>query len=241
MPSRSYQYYSNSEDVPKAGAIAYDEENKQIQNSQFDFVYEGINGRDYKENVIAPSDAGTYKVTATLNSENCPYSGEEYAEFTIFKADSINTEAYISLLNNSKKTIKIDENFILSYMAAGAKISQKPSKGNGNLIESLSAEIANNEFTLKSKEDAANGSNQIFELELESKNYKNVTVKVTVYNDNVVVKNAKLKNGKIEFLSGVSLLEVINLSDCSATINGTETTGEFELMEPDQKLIGTNE
>lgn len=210
-----------------------------LSNASFTFIYEGINGTVYSENTIPPTDAGTYRVTAVLANEG--YSGKGSAEFTIAKAESASTEAYILINAGSEKTIKIDETFILSYMAKGAKIKTAPTiAAGGKLLQSCTAPAGASEFTLKSKSDAPNGSTQQFSLVLTSDNYETVTVMVTVYNDNVVIAGLKLKEGKTEFESGTACKDIIDLTGCTATVNGTAVPGSFALLEPELKVTGPN-
>lgn len=211
-----------------------------VQDAVFNFTYEGVGGTDYSENIIPPTDAGRYKVTATLATLG--YSGSATAEFTISKAASENAEAYICVPNDERKTIEIDETFIPSNMARGAKIKVAPTlAADGKLIESCTANVNATTFTLKSKKDASSGSSQMFSLVLTSDNYETVTVNVTVYNDNVVVTGAKLKNDKTEFPSGTLLDDIIDLSGCNANVNGWFSSGTSELMDPYMKLMGPND
>lgn len=205
-----------------------------VTSPAFYITYEGINGTEYPINTIAPSDAGTYRVTANLITPG--YSGSATEEFTISKVTGwVDAIAFISVPNGEIKTVQIDETFITSTMAKGAKIKVAPTINEYTLIESCTAPADSDKFILKSKSDAPNGTSQGFILALVSDNYENVRVNVTVYNDTVAITGAKLKGSKTEFESGTVLKDIVDLSGCTATINGTAATGTFVLMEPGQK------
>lgn len=226
--------YGQSLGTPSATAAV---NGRPVPDAAFTFTYEGIEGTVYSENTIPPTDAGKYKVTAALTTLG--YSGSAAAEFTIAKAGSVTADAYISVPNGGTETIKIDETFIPSGMAKGAKIKEAPViPTEGKPIESYTAQAGAAQLTLKSKSDAQSGSFQKFFLVLESENYEVITVKVTVCNDNVVVDGAKLKGRKTEFESGAALREIVDLSGCSATVNGSAAAGRFALLEPVLKLEG---
>lgn len=207
---------------------------KPLTDAKFAFTYKGIDGTSYQESTVPPTDAGRYQVTATLTTLG--YSGSGTAGFTISRAGSTNAKAYIYVPNGQEKKISINETFIFSGMAKGAKIKAAPVIAvDGKLIKSCDAQVGESQFTLKLKNDAPNGSRQAFSLVLESDNYTAVTVDVTVYNDNVVVIGAKLKDGKTEFPSGTALENIVDLKSCAATVNGSAMTGTFELMDPKRK------
>ena len=210
-----------------------------VQNPTFTYRYAGVNfdGTKYGHSV-PPTDAGEYEAEATLwtASNN---RGSAAKKFTISKAESATAEAYISVPSGTEKTIKIDETFLPNSMAKGAKIKETPAI-TGDLVESCVATPGATEFTLRSKSDAPNGSAQQFDLVLESNNYETVTVKVTVQNDTVAITGAKLKGSTNSFSSGTALKDIVDLSGCSATVNGSPATGTFTLLEPNMVLNGPN-
>lgn len=193
------------------------------------------------ETVFNSGEYKDYTLLVTFTSTDQEYTGEAQvkAAFTIAKAGSAAHEAYISVSNGETKTIKIDETFINSNMAKGAKIKTAPAMDpGGGLIESCTAPAGAAEFTLTSKNDAPNGSTQTFTLVLTSDNYETVNVSVTVYNDHVVVTGAQLKGDKAVFPSGTVLSRIVDLSGCTATVNNVPAAGEFALVNPDQELTG---
>lgn len=211
-----------------------------VTSPAFYITYEGINGTEYPINTIAPTDAGTYRVTANLITPG--YSGSATEEFTISKVTKrVEATAYVSVPNGDIKTVKIDETFISSNMAKGAKIMVAPTINKHTLIESCAATAGSNQLILKSKSDAPNGSSQNFILMLTSDNYQEIRVTVIVQNDTVAITGAKLKDGKTEFPSGTALKAIVDLSGCTATINGSTAAGTFALMDPDKTLTEPNE
>lgn len=205
-----------------------------VPNPAFYITYEGIDGTEYPINTIAPTDAGKYRVTANLITPG--YSGSAAEEFTISKmTNQVEATAYVSVPNGEIKKVNIDETFISSNMAKGAKIMVAPTINEYIVIASCAATAGSNQLILKSKSDAPNGSSQDFILMLTSDNYQKIRVTVTVQNDTVAITGAKLKDGKTEFPSGTALKAIVDLSGCTATINGTAATGTFALMEPEQK------
>lgn len=211
----------------------------EVSDAAFTYVYEGTEGTQYDPSPLPPTDLGTYKVTARLTAEGC--YGEGSADFTIVKAESGTAKAYISLPSGSEKIITIDGEFIPSHMAKGATIKETLSIDDcGDLIESCTALVGAEQFTLKAKAGAANGSSQEFELVLTSYGYETVTVTVIVYNDTVVIDGAKLKGDGTVFEAGTALEDIIDLTGCSATVNGDPATGTFALMDPTQTVRGPN-
>lgn len=217
MPEREYKCYSEGEQVPGATATAKIGE-EEMENATFSFMYEGIDGTTYSNNT-PPTDAGKYKVTATLTTPG--YSGEGSAEFTISKAANGTTNANILVPAGDTQRFSISALKLPVGMAKGAKIKKASPITGGSVLDSVTADKTS--FTLKTKQ-AEEKESQSFNLVLTSDNYDTLTVNVTATVDNSPVTLPKITvKEPYVFEYGTPLSEIVEI---------IETGTGFDLQDP---------
>lgn len=214
-------------------AAQVDQGNGIDKNAAFTYRYVGVDGTDY-DSSKKPLGAGSYRVVAALDSAT--HSGEDAsAPFTIRKADSGAAERRITVpTTGGIRTVSINELNLYSGMLKGAKIKEAVKGSGESVLETVAVRADGVSVNLNMK-PARDGESQTFTLLLESDNYKNLTVTVTVTAaaamDDFEITNLAV-NAPGAFPYGTMLADIIDLRNCTATLNGQAASGTFTLLEP---------
>lgn len=202
----------------------------------FTYRYVGVDGTDYNSEE-KPLAAGSYQVVATLNSATHSGRGVS-APFTIHKiADSTAKRTVTVSTVGGTRTLYISELGLYSSMMKGAKLKEEPKAAGGDVLESVATTADSAAFILKIKA-APDGKYQRFRFVLDSDNYENlsviVTVAVSVAADDLEITGLKVK-APGAFVYGTALKDMVDLTDCAATLNGQSVSGSFALAEPERR------
>lgn len=206
------------------------------RGAAFTYRYVGVDGTDY-DSEEKPLAAGSYQVVATLNSATHSGRGVS-APFTIHKiADSTAKRTVTVSTVGGTRTLYISELGLYSSMMKGAKLKEEPRAAGGDVLESVSTTADSAAFILKIKA-APDGKYQRFRFVLDSDNYENlsviVTVAVSVAADDLEITGLKVK-APGAFVYGTALKNMVDLTDCAATLNGQSVSGTFALAEPERR------
>lgn len=206
------------------------------RGAAFTYRYVGVDGTDY-DSEEKPLAAGSYQVVATLNSAT--HSGKGVSvPFTIHKiADSTARRTVTVSTVGGTRTLYISELGLYSSMMKGAKLKLEPKVDGGDVLESVATTADSAAFILKIKA-APDGKYQRFRFVLDSDNYENlsvvVTVAVSVAADDLEITGLKVKSPGA-FVYGTALKDMVDLTDCAATLNGQSVSGTFALAEPEKR------
>lgn len=204
------------------------------ESGTFTYRYVGVDGTDY-DSGKKPLGAGKYQVVATLSSAT--HSGEGVSvPFTIRRTAGGAKRTVTVPTTGGSRTVYISELGLYSGMVKGASIQKMSTVRSGNVLESAGVGADRTSFELNMK-PAQDGKSQTFQLVLESDNYEELTVTVTVTAsvnaDDLEISNLKVKEpGTFEY--GTALKDIIDLEDCTAVLNGQSVSGTFALLEPER-------
>lgn len=202
----------------------------------FTYRYVGVEGTDY-DSEKKPADAGTYRVTAALDS--AAYTGEGIsAPFTIRRAASGSAAAELTVpTTGGVRTVYLGSIGLPDGMAQGARLKAAPDAAAGEVLAGVTGAAGEDCFTLNVKPVQA-GSAQSFSLVLTSRNYEELTVDITVAAaanaDGFQLTRAAVKEPGV-FEYGTPLRDIIDLERCAAILNGMDAPGGFVLTEPDRR------
>lgn len=206
------------------------------ESGRFIYRYVGVEGTDY-DSGEKPTDAGTYQVTAVLDS--LTHSGEgTSAPFTIRKAAIAAAAVDITVPEaGGARTVYVGDMGLSGGAAKGGTLKAAASAADGTVLAGVTGAAGGASFTLDIK-PAEDGKSQGFPLALTSDNYETliVTVNVTAAAkaDGFAITHVAVKSpGTFEY--GTPLKEIIDLDQCAAIVNGVDAPGTFELITPDRR------
>lgn len=211
------------------------------RGAAFTYRYVGVDGTDY-DSGEKPLGAGKYQVVATLDSAT--HSGEGLsAPFTIRRVSGSTVKRTVAVSTvGGTRTVYINELGLYSSMMKGARLKEGPRVTGGEVLESVTTTPDSAAFVLSIKA-APDGETQSFRFVLESDNYQELTVVVTVAvsvaADDLEITGLKVK-APGDFVYGTALKDMIDLTGCTATLNGQSASGTFALAEP-EKCCGVGE
>lgn len=206
------------------------------EGGKFIYRYVGVEGTDY-DSGEKPTDAGTYQVTAVLDS--LTHSGEgTSAPFTIRRASSGTAAVDITApAAGGNRTVYVGDMGLPGGAAKGGTLKTDASAADGAVLSGGTGAAGDASFTLNMKPAEA-GKSQAFPLTLTSDNYETLTVTVNVTAadkvDDFAITHVAVKSpGTFEY--GTPLKEIIDLDKCAAIVNGVDAPGKFELITPDRR------
>lgn len=204
-------------------------------NGRFIYTYVGVNGTEYRSR-MKPSDAGSYQVTAAL--ESATHNGEGTSGiFTICRAAKGSAAATVIVPAGAagERTIPLSALGLEKGLSKGAKIKTAPKVESGPVLTGVAGKINEDFITLKTKE-AVDGRSQSFRLNLASDNYEALTVTVTVKVSTDAlsfVPPAVVVREPRTFQYGTPLRDIVTLLGGAAALNGDTVPGKFTAKEPD--------
>lgn len=197
----------------------------------FTYRYVGVEGTVYNS-AKKPAEAGAYQVSATLNSAT--HSGEGVSEtFRIRRAPTGAATIRLTVpAAGGSRTVFLDGMGLPEGMAKGAKLKTALGTEAG---EVLAGGKAGDDFFTLSLEPEEAGRTWSFPLVLTSNNYEAaaVTVRLTASTarEGFRISHVAVKTPGA-FSYGTPLRDIIDLERCTATLDGVDTSGSFELVEP---------
>ena len=197
----------------------------------FTYRYVGVEGTVYNS-TKKPAEAGAYQVRATLNSGT--HNGGGVSETFHIRRVPRGTAA-VSLTvpaAGGTRTICLNDMGLPEDMAKGARLKTALGAEAGEIL--AGGKAGDDFFTLNLKPEEA-GKTWSFPLVLTSNNYEEaaVTVRLTASADRegFRVSHVAVKAPGV-FAYGTPLRDIIDLERCSATLDGADVPGVFELAEP---------
>lgn len=197
----------------------------------------------------APVNAGIYKVIVSFTK------GEEFEAaqgknaitagiLFIDKAETATVKASVTMGYAATKTVYLDEldfvdNNAQGVKLKGVKLKELPDPIDQTILEPFTGNVGRSFFTLKAKEVGEEQKADI-SLTLESDNYKEITLKLTVTVDvyNIVLPTVKLR--QFSFYGDKVLKDILELTGGSVTRKGEKVDGTFALKEPNKiYTVGT--
>ena len=205
-------------------------------NGTFTYRYVGVEGTDY-DSEEKPADAGTYQVTATLDSATHTGEGAS-APFAIRRAASGSAAVELTVpAAGGDRTVYLSGMGLPDGMAKDARLKAEPDAAAGEVLSGVTGSAGGDCFTLNVKPSQAESS-QSFPLVLTGRNYEELTVTVTVTATDAPggfqpTRVAVREPGTFDY--GTPLKDIIDLERCAAVLNGVDASGTFELAEPDRR------
>lgn len=200
----------------------------------FTYRYVGVEGTVYNS-AKKPAEAGAYQVSAVLNS--AARSGEGVSEtFRIRRASAGEAEVRLTVpAAGGSQTVFLDGMGLPEGMAKGARLKTALGAEAGEVL--AGGKAGDGFFTLRLKPEEA-GKTWSFPLVLTSNNYEAaaVTVRLTASaaREGFQVSHVAVK-APGAFPYGTPLRDIIDLERCTATLDGVDVSGAFELEEPGRR------